>query len=74
MRRSAPFRRPAPKVPAGKLGPCLHRGVAYSKGGMPGGRYVITEEYVSGYVIVSRHRTRSEALRALAALNQEGKR
>jgi hypothetical protein len=71
MVRSAPFRRP---VTIGKLGPCLHRGVSFSKDGRPGARYVITEEYLAGYVIVSAHPTRAAALRALAALEQEGKR
>ena len=47
------------------------RSAPFSRGGSPGRRYVITEEYVSGYVIVSAHATKTEAQRALAALEQQ---
>jgi len=53
----------------GQLGPCLHRGVSYDKDAWDGQPYVITEEYVAGYVIISRHPTVAEAMRAL---EQEG--
>ena len=75
MKRSAPFRRPISLAPVGRLGPVLHRGVTFSKVGAPGRRYLVTEEYVSGYIILSAHPTRAEALEALHALGQEeGKR
>jgi len=63
-------RKPIPPGHIGQLGACLHRGVSYDKDAAAGQRYVITDEYVSGYVVISRHATVAEAM---VALNQEGR-
>jgi hypothetical protein len=63
-------RKPIPVGRIGQLGPCLHRGVSYDMDAADGLPYVITEDYVAGYVVISRHPTVAAAMRAL---EQEGK-
>lgn len=50
------------------LGPRLHRGVAFDDKAPKGMQYVITEEYLSGYVVLGRFPTAAAAHKHLKGM------
>jgi hypothetical protein len=50
------------------LGPHLHRGVSFDEKAAKGKRYVITDEYVEGYIVRGRFATVAEARRRLKGM------
>jgi hypothetical protein len=47
------------------LGPHLHRGISFDEKAAKGKQYVITDEYVEGYIVRGRFATAAEARRRL---------
>jgi hypothetical protein len=50
------------------LGPHLHRGVSFDEKAAKGKQYVITDEYVEGYIVRGRFAIAAEAQRRLKGM------